>query len=63
MRVYTREVHQALVIDGDIRVTVVEVGDDFVRLEITDDRDETGCGHREEIVRLAVDPELEPVYH
>lgn len=50
MRVYTRELEQALVIGDDVRVTVLEIGDDFVRLGISTRAD--GPSYREEIVHF-----------
>ncbi len=50
MRVYSREVEQGLVIGSDVRVTVLEIGEDFVRLGIEHGEDEPG--YREEIVRF-----------
>jgi predicted RNA-binding protein with RPS1 domain len=40
MHVFTREVNEAVVIGDNIQVTVLEVGDDFVRLSVSTDGDE-----------------------
>lgn len=58
MRVYTREVREALVIGTDVRVTVLEIGEDFVRLGITNGEEEPA--YREEIVHVE-SAELQPL--
>ena len=47
MHIFTRQVNEGVVIGDDIRVTILEVGEDFVRLSVSSEGD---APHYEEFV-------------